>query len=195
MSAAASFSTGVLMMGTSSRSGRLPPAGHTKDLAETGLPSDGKEIFRLASGIFYDLPPLGRAIAELLAGGFRRREMCLAGTREALGNATVLPAQPRQLRPLYPLTPNIEVMATSGTLLRRLLKEAAWRMGESNLTSAWLLPELFGRFTDHIRQNAIVLLVSAPDPALQHQGSRILLRHSAHTVQTHEFSAAHLVGV
>jgi hypothetical protein len=45
-----------------------------------------------------------------------------------------------------------------------------------------------------MRQRAIVLLVSAPDSGLQHRSSRILLRHSAHTVQTHEFTPARSAG-
>ena len=195
MSAPTPSTTGMLMISESSRAGRLPAGLHKAGGCEAGLIPEGKETFRLASGIFYEPPRLGRAIGDLLAGGFRRREMCLAGTREALGRAKALPVPSRQLRPLYPLTPNVEVMATSGVLLRKLLKEAAWREGQSNVAFAWLLPELFGRFTDHIRRNAVVLLVSAPDPALQHQGSRILLRHSAHTVQTHEFSVARPAGI
>lgn len=194
MSAATPSTSGMPMIGKNSRPGRLPPGGLKGGVGETGLATEGKEIFRLASGIFYESPRLGRAIGDLIAGGFRRREMCLAGTRDALGSAKALPVPPRQLRPLYPLAPNVEVMGTSGVLLRKLLREASWREGESHLASAWLLPELFGRFTDHIRENAIVLLVSAPDPALQLQGSRILLRHSVHTVQTHEFSLARSAG-
>jgi hypothetical protein len=61
-------------------------------------------------------------------------------------------------------------------------------MGASTLSSSGLLPELLGKSTDDIGEGAIALLVSAPDPILQHRSSRILLRHSAHTVQTHEFT-------
>ena len=131
--------------------------------------------------------------------------MCLAGTRDALGSMTQQASSPvpsligkaldyRQLRPLYPLFDNVEVVATSGALLRKLLKEAAWSSRDQELSSSWLLPDLFGKFTDHMRQSAIVLLVSAPDPGLQHRSSRILLRHSAHTVQTHEFTPARSAG-
>jgi hypothetical protein len=163
------------------------------------------ETFRLASGVFYQPQELESAIAELRADGFTRRDMCLAGTREALGSIAQQASGPepsligktldyRQLRPLYPLLDNVEVVATSGVLLRKLLKEADWRSRDQDLLSSWLLPDLFGRFTDHMRQNAIVLLVSAPDPGLQHRSSRILLRHSAHTVQTHEFTPARSAG-
>jgi hypothetical protein len=151
--------------------------------------------FRLASGIFFGPLQLGEAIDGLLTGGFRRRDMCLAGTRTALGSVKEdLQGVPRQLRSLYPLAQGVEVVGTSGVLLRKLLKEAAWRESESALRSAWLLPELFGRFTEHIRRGAVVLLVSAPDAGLLQAGCRILLRHSTHPVQTHEFTLARSAG-
>lgn len=157
------------------------------------------ETFRLASGVFYEPGKLESAIGELQADGFTRQDLCLAGTREALGSIVQRASSPilaligkvldyRQLRPLFPLLDSVEVVATSGALLRKLLKEAAWSNGGQELSSSWLLPELFGRFTEHMRQNAVVLLVSAPDATLQYRSSRVLLRHSAHTVQTHEFT-------
>jgi hypothetical protein len=173
--------------------------------AQHGGAADGKNrarmmagheaTFRLASGIFYAPSPLGHAVGDLLESGFKRREMCLAGTREALAGAQAGPqTAPRQLRPLYPLSGGVEVMGTSGALLRTLLKQASWREGAGKLDSAWLLPELFGRFSDHIRRNAVVLVISAPDPGLLQAGSRILLRHSAHPVQTHEFTLEQAAG-
>lgn len=183
-------------------------AQHKKNARLRGAPgtmSEVGETFRLASGVFYEPRKLESAIAEFHADGFTRRDMCLVGTREALGSIVQQTSRPvlsligktldyRRLRPLYPLFDNAEVVATSGVLLRKLLKEAAWSDREQELSSSWLLPELFGRFTDHIRQKAIVLLVSAPDSGLQHRSSRILLRHCAHTVQTHEFTPARSAG-
>jgi hypothetical protein len=150
---------------------------------------DTGETFRLATGIFYGQPQLGRAVGDLIANGFTRRQTYLAGTREALGTMMkeTSAGSPRQFQPLYRLSDGVEVVTTSSVLLRRVLKEAAGREEENNFYS-WLLPELFGRFSDHIRRNAIVLVVSAPDSGLHRRGSRILLRHSDHTVQTHEFS-------
>jgi hypothetical protein len=156
------------------------------------------ETFRLASGIFYEPAQLESAVTDLVAAGFTKEDLCLAGTHAAhsvIGFSTREAAIAVQhaadcsrLRPLYPMADKVEVLATSGALLRKLLKEAPWCEAEQELTAAWLLPDLFGRFTEHIRQNAIVLLVSAPNPAQQHRSARILLKRSAHTVQTHEFS-------
>lgn len=148
------------------------------------------ETFRLASGIFYRPPQLGRATGDLITKGFTWRQTYLAGTREALVTMTkeASAGSPRHLQPLYRLSDGVEVMTASGVLLRKLLKETASREGKNNFVCSWLLPELFDRFSDHIRKNAIVLVVSAPDSGLHRHGSRILLRHSDHTVQTHEFS-------
>lgn len=162
-----------------------------------GAMGEADDTFRLASGVFYEPPKLESAVADLHANGFTRRDMCLAGTREAL-SGIIRPGADfpvvggtldyRRVRPLYPLVDNAEVVASNGILLRKLLRQANWRLGERELSSSWLLPDLFSRFSEHMRKNAVVLLVSAGDSNLQHRSSRILLKHSAHTVQTHEFT-------
>ena len=50
------------------------------------------QAFRLASGIFYDHAALYGAVTDLLRRGFTRRDMCLAGTRDALGALIMTPA-------------------------------------------------------------------------------------------------------
>jgi hypothetical protein len=165
-----------------------------------GVPAamdDADDTFRLASGVFYEPRALGSVVADLHANGFKRRDMCLAGTRPAL-SGVMQPESPAfpvlgsleygRVRPLYPLPGDVEVVGTNGVLLRKLLREAAWTQGDRALTSSWLLPDVFARFTDHVRQNAVVLLVSSADSGQQHRSCRILLRHSADTVQTHEFT-------
>ncbi len=168
-----------------------------------GVPTamdNADDTFRLASGVFYEPQGLGSVIADLHANGFKRRDMCLAGTRKALSGVMPpeSPAFPMlggsldsgRVRSLYPLLGDVEVVGTNGVLLRKLLKEATWTQGDRTLASSWLLPDVFARFTDHVRRNAVVLLVSSADSGQQHRSCRILLRHSADTVQTHEFTPA-----
>jgi hypothetical protein len=50
------------------------------------------------------------------------------------------------------------------------------------------MPELEQRLYEHLRLGAVLAVVSATDSALQRRSSRILLRHSPETVQTHEFT-------
>lgn len=156
---------------------------------------------RLAVGIFYEPPRLSRAIAELFAEGISAQDMCVVGMpsafaaarkSEAAGDgeqvAGVLAAF--QLHNLGNLIDGYQLSASSGALLRTLLKHAKWSKGDQRLNTNWLWPELCARLTDHIRQGALVLIVGTPTFSSQHQCSRTLLRHSAHTVQTHEFVAA-----
>ena len=155
---------------------------------------------RLAVGIFYEPPRLSRAIAELFAEGISAQDMCLVGMPSAFAAARqdaaagdggqvagVLAAF--QLHNLGNLIDGYQLSASSGALLRTLLKHAKWSKGDQRLNTNWLWPELCARLTDHIRQGALVLIVGTPTFSSQHQCSRTLLRHSAHTVQTHEFVA------
>jgi hypothetical protein len=153
---------------------------------------------RLAIGVFHEPERLEGAITDLFADNFTARDMCLVGTRRAFDTIIPAPASPavpdprtllsQQLQTILPPVQDQELVATSGELLGMLLRHAKWSMGASTLSSSGLLPELLGKSTDDIGEGAIALLVSAPDPILQHRSSRILLRHSAHTVQTHEFT-------
>ena len=155
---------------------------------------ESADPFRLAIGVFHEPARLESAISDLFANNFAARDMCLVGTRQAFGRLLPMPvAEPGrahltgQLQPLSPLADDPEVVATAGDLLSTLLSHARWQDG-TNTPRSSPLQELLARSSDHIGHGAIALLVSAPDPALQHRSSRILLRHSAHTVQTHEFT-------
>ena len=153
------------------------------------------EKLRLAVGIFYEPPRLSRAIAELFAEGVDVQDMCLVGMPSAFkaarrdGTAADGVLAGFQLHNLGNLIDGCQLSASSGALLRTLLKHAKWSKGDQRLRTDWLWPELCARLTDHVRQGALVLIVGTPTFASQHQCSRTLLRHSAHTVQTHEFVA------
>jgi hypothetical protein len=155
---------------------------------------------RLAVGIFYEPPRLSRAIAELFAEGVGAQDMCLVGMPSAFeaarhdeivadGGQVAGVLAGFQLHNLGNLIDGCQLSASSGALLRTLLKHAKWSKGDQRVRTDWLWPELCARLTDHIRQGALVLIVGAPTLSSQHQCSRTLLRHSAHTVQTHEFVA------
>jgi hypothetical protein len=155
---------------------------------------DSADPFRLAIGVFHEPERLESAISDLFADDFAARDMCLVGTRHAFDRLLPEPvAEPgraqltRQLQPLSQLADGPEVVATAGDLLVALLSHARWQDG-ANAPRSSPLQDLLARSSEHIGAGAIALLVSAPGPLLQHRSSRILLRHSAHTVQTHEFT-------
>jgi hypothetical protein len=152
---------------------------------------ESADPFRLAIGVFHEPERLDSAISDLFTDGFAAQDMCLVGTRPAFDH--LLPASVSELgraqlaSQLEPLADGAEVVATSGDLLSTLLGHARWQRGTGARGSS-PLQDLLTRSSDHIADGAIALLVRAPDPARQHRSSRILLRHSAHTVQTHEFT-------
>lgn len=157
---------------------------------------DASNTFRLAIGLFYETQRLASAIAELQADGVAAAQMCLAGTRQAVGSLAPVPAAARHgaeqfmghAQVLAPRINGLELVATDGQLLRTLLEHTDAAESGNPSTHNWLLPDLFGGLTDHLRAGAVALLVSASDFGLQRRSSRILLRNTAHTVQTHEFT-------
>ncbi len=157
---------------------------------------EGGDTLWLSVGVFDSCPPLERAIAELHQDGFTNREMCLVGTSAAFAEMVRRPEgplMPRFGRPLYQrqrhllpwLADNCDVLATTGILLRTLVAQAAAERGNRVPAGAGLIQELCSTLNEHFRQDAIALLVSATDHNQQNQGSRVLLRHSFHTVQTY----------
>ncbi len=152
------------------------------------------EPFRLAIGLLQERQRLEEALADLFADGLGVSDMCLVGTRQAFDRLMPGPRAGEsgegllaQFHALLPLAEDQEVVATSGPLLHALLSNAKWQSdGPSRMSR--ILPQLLARSSEHIDKGAIALLVRAPDPLLLHRSSRVLLRHSAHTVQTHEFT-------
>ncbi len=155
----------------------------------------------LSVGVFDSCPPLERAIAELHRDGFSNREMCLLGTSAAFAEMVRRPdgpLMPRSGRALYKrerhllpwLSDNVEVLATSGILLRTLVAQATAEREKRVPPSGHLVEELCKKLNEHFKQDAIALLVSASDQNQQNQGARVLLRHSFHTVQTYTVRTA-----
>jgi hypothetical protein len=160
---------------------------------------DASNTFRLAIGVFYEAPRLASAIAELQADGVTAAQTCLAGIRQAIDALASGPASDGQgsepstdkldkLRVLAPHVNGLELVATDGQLLHTLLEHVEADQSGNSSAHSWLLPDLFGSLTDHLRAGAIALLVSASDFGRQRRSSRILLRNTAHTIQTHEFT-------
>jgi|GEM_PF-4809741 len=156
---------------------------------------DASDMFRLAIGVFFDAERLESAVADLRADGITPGQLCLAGTREAVdGLAVALPRPPGA--GLTVLTghllgsappDDLELVATDGRLVHALLEYARPEEACLAQASTWRLADLLAGLASHFREGAVALLVCAPDVGAQRRSSRVLLRHSAHTVQTHEF--------
>lgn len=163
--------------------------------------ADACETCRLAVGIFDEPAALRYAMAELRAAGFAERELCLAGQRrafDALGDAaagdSIGPdSQPHakllraELSRLGEAGAGRNIVVSSGELPQMLLRHAQSNRKASTGPSS-LMADMCERTTEHMRRGAIVLLAAARDTAQQNRSSRILLRHSTHSVQTYEFT-------
>lgn len=183
------------LLDASCRSAAEPTASRQ---AQSMTAADGK--VRLAIGVFHELPRLDRAVTELAANGMGTDDICLVGTPEAfvaagsqdsedaLPESFAVPAL--QLHNLGRIAGDYELSASSGALLRTILRQAKWGRDDGGPSAGWLWPELCARLADHLRLGALVVIVNTPTFSLQRQCSRILLRHSAHTVQTHEFTSS-----
>ncbi len=159
---------------------------------------DVDNTFRLAIGIFYEASQLERVVENLRADGFTAPTMCLIGTPAALElvkqRAACAPATGgiaaldwTEVQKLDCRTEQIEFVATPGPLIRTLLQTK--NVGRP-LSGNWLQEELCDRLVGHVRKGAVALLVSVRSAVSQQRCSRILLRHSLHAVQTHEFTLA-----
>ena len=157
---------------------------------------DASKMFRLTIGVFYEPQDLANAIAELQREGVTTDELCLTGTPCAIetfgegknGSGNQSGNQIGKPAIVLPQLSGLELVATDGRLLQTLLDHAGMS-GGATPTHGWLLPDLLGGVSEHLRSGAIALFVSASNLGLQRRASRILLRYTAHTLQTHEFSA------
>jgi hypothetical protein len=154
---------------------------------------DAGNTFRLAIGIFHDMKELASAIGELTADGVTAAEIGLVGTRQAIDAFRSAPRKAGEgllagdIKGLAPHVNGIELFATDSRLVRKLLEHTAPSDGAGAAAHHWLLSDLFGSLTEHLREGAVALLVGAGDFARQRRGSRILLRNTGYTVQVHEF--------
>jgi hypothetical protein len=156
-----------------------------------------KTRLRLAIAVFDGGECLCRALADLGLVGFVREQVGIAALASTLlglrqgpscvgsqcGDVVDAIAQVEKT----PTKVNNEfVVVTRDSLWQRLGCFSA-ATAEALITANWMTLKLRDDLTGYIRKGAIVLGVSANDLNQQRQSTRILLQHSSHRVQTHEF--------
>lgn len=167
--------------------------------AATAAPAaDTDASLRLAFGIFYEPARLARALAELIAAGANPQDLCLVGPAAAFdrilrgaagGEALDQLLAGCRLHDLGRLMDGCELRASTGTLLRTLLRRGKWSKNGGATVSNWLWPELSARLSEHVRQGGLALIVATPALGEEYTYSRVLLGHLANAVQTHQFRA------
>jgi hypothetical protein len=153
---------------------------------------DASNMFRFAVGVFYESGNLASALGELDNGAILA-ETCLIGTPAAMrgfaANSETVRSRAGSLKVVAGDVAGLDLMATDGQLLHTLLDYGKPSGDGVDATHGWLLADLLRSLAEHLRSGAIALFVSAPDFGRQRRASRVLLRQTAHTVQTHELTA------
>lgn len=178
--------------------GSAAPGGSRGRVEEArAIMNDASSTIRLAIASFAEPRPLDAALVDLLRSGLSTAELCLIGTCKAFETIVLRPAAfryddasaPLRARPLKPIVSAKEVpqlLATAGAMQLAFYQDAAWSVPKSGLLGSG---GYSGGLADLLRRHSIALLVSPTTSALHQRSSRILLRHSPHIVQTHEFTA------
>ena len=152
---------------------------------------------RFAIAAFDNGENLLEALAELMERGFERQQIGI------VARASVLVNMERNVelgQPNYTGAASIigDVESTSARIdddVILVTRNSFWQSVSSFLFQAsdglaaahWMTPQLRDDLAGYIRNGAIILGVSADTLDQQRQSTRVLLEHSSHRVQTHEF--------
>lgn len=157
----------------------------------------GSRMYRLTIAAFDDPERLWDALEELQANRFTSRDLCLAGTPAAIdtmrraldikhGRRHGLASLFVDVAPIVSICADVKLVATASPLMAGLINgspDAARR----HSTECWLTPRLCAILIDHMKDGAVLLSASADSTAQQTVSSRILLKQSRHSVQSHDF--------
>lgn len=154
--------------------------------------------YRLAIGLFGDHPPLFRALDDLSGHGLAADCLCLIGRRERMNPDHIegfdqsasqknghLFAGAREVHGLFPPA---QCAASAGRLFDDLCEPLSFPVAGQERYPMWLTSGQYERLSIHVLEGGLVLIVSSATPSQQDSSSRILLRHSQHGVQTHDFT-------
>jgi len=153
-------------------------------------PGDAPITFRLAIGLFSDAAPLRDALSVMSDQGLASQNYCLVGTQgddseNANFSNDCLAGYFSRARSHVGFACRAAIDRAPSALCASCI--AAPLTGNAP-ASWWLSPVQSQRLLDHLRSGGLILIVSSRTPAEQDATSRILLRHSKHGVQTHDFT-------
>ena len=159
------------------------------------------DIYRLSIAALEVPAALREAVDELCANRFTPQELCIAGlpaaigaVRSAVDAAPLGPGAPLSsllgVEPLGIVGGATPVLATSNRLLTTLKNPGAVSALTAPVAggSCWLSPPLRTKLMDHMLTGDVVLLAGPVSREQWVLGTRVLLRHSRHPVQSYEFS-------
>ena len=177
------------------------PAATTRPLIDsdgTKHMGPGAVKTRFAIAAFDNGENLLEALAELMERGLERQQIGIVARASVLVN---LERNVELGRPNYTGAASIiaDVESTSARIdddVILVTRNSFWQSVSSFLFQAsnglvaahWMTPQLRDDLAGYIRNGAIILGVSADTLDQQRQSTRVLLEHSSHRVQTHEFT-------
>ena len=159
--------------------------------------SKGVSKTRLAIAVFDRGECLCRALADLDVAGFKRDQRGIAAVAPTLirlqngawcaGSACGVVADVIVEVETTPTRVDDEFVVVTRNSIWQKLQCFGSASSEALITANWMTLQLREDLTEYVRKGAVVLGVSASDFDQQRQSTRILLKHSSHRVQTHEF--------
>lgn len=154
----------------------------------------GPKVYRLAIGLFREAAPLQRALTGLADGVSDGVRMCLIGPRSLMTTAEMAEvtapckAHFDSLHEQCCLFPDTMSTVATGRLLEELCQAPHTPSASAKPVPHWMTETQFERLGRHVEDGGLVLIVSSGSPAGQDASAHILLRHSQHGVQTHDFT-------
>jgi hypothetical protein len=158
----------------------------------------------LAIGLFSEVGALISALEEFASLGVTPQCLCVLASIETLASATWQRASEAAARAFQSIFEEVVAaghivdggpeitgvcMASAGPLHDELCSIlVSPSCGRDGATSDWLSQSQRRRMGAHVVEGGLVLVVSSDTPSEQDQSCRILLRHSQHGVQSHDFT-------
>lgn len=159
------------------------------------------DVFRLSMAALEVPAALRDAVDELCANRFTPQDLCIAGLPAAIGSIrSVVDAAPKDsgtrlssllgVEPLGLVGGSTPILATSNRLLTSLKNPLPGAPGASSPSAGtcWLPPPMRAKLLDHMLTGDVMLLAGPVSRDQWVLGTRVLLRHSRHPVQSYEFS-------
>lgn len=162
--------------------------------------ADGPDKLRIVIAALEPTRSLQTALIDLGNNRISPEDLCLAGSRDALGAAQrAIAGGGSASAPYLPLASNVEplslpvpetaLLATSDRLLTKL-KSGSSAIDREQLDSrCWLAYPLRTGLLDRMTRGDVLLLAGPLSSEHMKLGTRVLLQHSRFPVQSHEFLA------
>jgi hypothetical protein len=165
----------------------------------------GVDMTRLAVGVFDNADGLFVALDDLAGTGLTAPKLSVTALSSTLARLPRLDERPSRERAkifgvlelmerLPTLLDGRPVVVTSAATYPDLMRfepcsETLSKRAttENSASKRWMTSDLRRKLTDYVRRGSVVLVVESDSTAQQLSATRVLLAHSSHNVQTHEF--------